>query len=277
MSENMSEVAEFSKSQHQTVALRATYLVLHLIILVLSLFLIISISVDTFKGIKFYDVPSFLRIQTWICVVFLLDFFIELFLARDKKRYFVTRFVFLLVSIPYLAIIDVMDWQFPPTIAYLTQFIPLVRGGYAIAIVVGLFTYNRAAGLFITYLVTLVATVYFASLVFYVFEHEVNPTVTDYFAALWWAAMDVTTVGCNIIAVTPIGRILSVLLAALGMMMFPIFTVYITSVIASKRKSDRSVLTIRPRHPREEDEAKVAEKKEDKKDEPPTAAKSPAP
>jgi voltage-gated potassium channel Kch len=250
----MSETSESAKTPHLSKALRATYLSLHLVILVLSLFLIISISVDTFKGIKFYDVPSFLRIQTWICVVFLLDFFIELVLAHDKKHYLATHFVFFLVSIPYLAIIDIMNWQFPPTIAYLTQFIPLVRGGYAIAIVVGWFTYNRAAGLFITYLVTLVATVYFASLVFYVFEHEVNPTVTDYFAALWWAAMDVTTVGCNIIAVTPIGRILSVLLAALGMMMFPIFTVYITSVITNRRRSQHNLIGIKPRKAHESTE-----------------------
>lgn len=40
--------------------------------------------------------------------------------------------------------------------------------------------------------------------------------------------MDVTTVGSNIYATTAVGKILSVVLAALGMMMFPIFTVYIT-------------------------------------------------
>ena len=51
--------------------------------------------------------------------------------------------------------------------------------------------------------------------------------------------MDVTTVGSNIYAVTSIGKILSVILAALGMMMFPIFTVYITSIVqeANKKKN----------------------------------------
>ena len=48
--------------------------------------------------------------------------------------------------------------------------------------------------------------------------------------------MDVTTVGSNIIAVTPTGRVLSVLLAALGMMMFPIFTVYVTSLVERRNK-----------------------------------------
>ena len=73
----------------------------------------------------------------------------------------------------------------------------------------------------------LLATVYFSSLIFFVIEHKVNPQVTGYD-------------GSNIYAVTPTGRILSVLLAALGMMMFPIFTVYVTSLVqnANKRKNE---------------------------------------
>lgn len=67
-------------------------------------------------------------------------------------------------------------------------------------------------------------------------EHGTNPLVTGYGDALWWAFMDVTTVGSNIIAVTATGRVLSVLLAALGMMMFPIFTVYVTSLVERRNK-----------------------------------------
>ena len=67
-------------------------------------------------------------------------------------------------------------------------------------------------------------------------EHGTNPLVTGYGDALWWAFMDVTTVGSNIIAVTVTGRVLSVLLAALGMMMFPIFTVYVTSLVERRNK-----------------------------------------
>lgn len=64
-----------------------------------------------------------------------------------------------------------------------------------------------------------------------------NPLVVGYGDALWWAFMDVTTVGSNIIAVTVTGRVLSVVLAALGMMMFPIFTVYVTNLI--QRSNDQ--------------------------------------
>ena len=86
----------------------------------------------------------------------------------------------------------------------------------------------------------LLATVYFSSLLFFVIEHDVNPLVVHYTDALWWAFMDVTTVGSNIYAVTATGKILSVVLAALGMMMFPIFTVYVTNWAqqAARRKDD---------------------------------------
>ena len=124
--------------------------------------------------------------------------------------------------------------------SYFLRFIPLVRSGWALAIVVGWLTSNRASGLFVSYLTMLLAMVYFSSLIFFVIEQKVNPEVKDYNDALWWAFMDVTTVGSNIIAITPTGRILSVLLAALGMMMFPIFTVYVTSLVqsANKKKED---------------------------------------
>lgn len=217
---------------------RVLYNILHICVLILSIFLLISISIDTFKNIAFYKAPHFLKVQFWICIFFLFDFFVEMALSERKWHYIWTHFLFFLVAIPYLPIINYFGWKFDPRLTYLLQYIPLVRGGYALALVVGWFTYNKAAGLFVTYLITLLSTVYFASLVFYVFEHDLNVMIVDYTDALWWAAMDVTTVGSNISAVTPVGRILSVLLAALGMMMFPIFTVYVTSLIKSRTQSD---------------------------------------
>ena len=235
---------------------RGIYGILHILILLMSLFLVISISIDTFHNIPFLNQGSYLKIQFWICMFFLFDFLLEFFalakakgihttlleffLSKEKGRYFTSHFIFLLVSIPYLNIIDFYHITFSPEISYFLRFIPLLRGGYALAIVVGWLSGSKASGLFTSYITMLMATVYFASLIFFVLEHKVNPMVTDYWSALWWAFMDVTTVGSNIYAVTPTGKILSVVLAALGMMMFPIFTVYVTSLVqqANKRKEE---------------------------------------
>jgi voltage-gated potassium channel len=48
--------------------------------------------------------------------------------------------------------------------------------------------------------------------------------------------MNVTTVGAAIFPVTAIGKVLAVLLPSLGMMFFPIFTIYVTNLYTTKKK-----------------------------------------
>jgi len=212
------------------ILIKDIYYVLHVIILILSLFLVISISIDTFNNIPFQTETSYLKIQLFICLFFLFDFFLELFLSERKGKYLRTHILFFIISIPYLNIIDYLHIELTEELKYFVRFIPLVRGGYALAIIVGRFTNSKVTGLFISYLTMLLATVYFSSLLFFSIEQDLNPGITNYSDSLWWAFMNVTTVGSNIYAVTIAGKVLSVILAALGMMMFPIFTVYITSV-----------------------------------------------
>lgn len=210
---------------------RGIYGIMHVIILLLSLFLVITISIDTFKGYISIADSRYFKMQLWICLFFLFDFVLEWALSNKKWHYFITHLVFLIISIPYLNIFKYYDIRFAPEVEYFMRFIPLIRGGYALAIVVGWLSYSRASSILVSYLTMLMATVYFASLLFYILEHKINPMATTYGDSLWWAFMDVTTVGSNIYAVTAVGKVMSVLLAALGMMMFPIFTVYITSVV----------------------------------------------
>lgn len=154
---------------------RGIYGILHILILLMSLFLVISISIDTFHNIPFLNQGSYLKIQFWICMFFLFDFLLEFFLSKEKGRYFTSHFIFLLVSIPYLNIIDFYHITFSPEISYFLRFIPLLRGGYALAIVVGWLSGSKASGLFTSYITMLMATVYFASLIFFVLEHKVEP------------------------------------------------------------------------------------------------------
>lgn len=215
------------------------YGILHILILLLSVFLIITISIDTFRNISFLNQENYMEIQLWICSFFMFDFLLEFVLSDHKWKYLRNRFIFFLVSIPYLNIFSYLNLNFSSETYYFLRFIPLVRSGYALAIVVGWLSYNKISSLFISYVTMLMATVYFSSLIFFVLEHAVNPMVTRYTDALWWAFMDVTTVGSNIYAVTATGKILSVVLAALGMMMFPIFTVYVTSLLQKFNAQDK--------------------------------------
>ena len=235
---NISQTERLNHIFHKS----GVYAFLHLLILALSIFLVICISIDSYKNEAFYKEPQFMHVQLWICVIFLADFFIEFFLSPNKKEYLSTRFIFFFVSIPYNAIISHYGWDFSPMLTYCIRYIPLIRGGYAMSIVVSWFTYNRATGLFISYLMTLLFTIYFSSLAFFLFEKGVNPGVKNYGDAVWWAFMDATTVGSNIVAVTTVGKVLSVLLAAIGMMMFPIFTVYVTNILTKHNQQGQNPL-----------------------------------
>lgn len=205
--------------------------VLYVMVFLLSLGLIVYISIDTFTGVDFLKNESYMRFQLWVCVVFMTDFFIELFMADDKWRYIRQRWFFFMVSIPYLNIISLWHIDFSREVLYFLRFVPLVRGALALSIVIGYMTSNRLSSLLFSYLAIMLSVIYFASLIFLEKEQPVNNMVPDYGAALWWACMNATTIGCDIYPVTVAGKILAVILAGMGMMMFPLFTVYITGLV----------------------------------------------
>ena len=210
---------------------------LHVLMIIVSLLLVIDISVDIFNKIPYQTQPTYLRFQLWVCIFFLSELVFEFTLSKRKLHFFLNHFFFVIISIPYLNIINHFKIPLSEEVIYFARFIPLIRGGYALFIVANWFCKSRASSLLVTYLSILFVSVYFSSLMFWYFEQGVNPLVNSYKDAIWWAAMTVTTVGSNIYAVSTVGQILSVVLAALGMMMFPIFTVYITSIIQTKKKN----------------------------------------
>jgi len=207
--------------------------VIHTVILILSLALIAYISYDTFEGIPFLDNYPYMTFQFWVCVVFLLDFFIELILSDNKWRYLLTHWFFFLISIPYLNLIVLLQWTPAEEVMYYLRFVPLVRGAYSLAMVAGYISANRATSLVASYATILVSIVYFASLIFYRQEGTVNSDVATYWDALWWACMNVTTIGCYINPMTAAGMICGVVLAGSGMLMLPLFTAMVVDLVKS--------------------------------------------
>lgn len=210
---------------------------LHVVVLALSVLLIVVISFDTFKSIPFLESRLYMRFQLVICVVFIADFFIELWLtpAGERRAYWRARWLFLLLSVPYLNIIDQYDVALSADTLYFIRFVPLARGGLAMVIVLDYISANRITGLFVSYLSIMVLTIYFAALIFFEREQPVNPGVTSFWDALWWCFMQATTMGCSLVPVTVAGKILSFVVSFMGMIMFPLFTVYLTSLIARHR------------------------------------------
>ena len=184
---------------------------LHLSAFMLSLLLVISISIDTFKGIPFYDDTSYLDLQFWICM---------------------------LLIIPYLTIFNWCGVVLSSEMEFLFRFIPLIRGYISFTVIAYALMRDLTAGLLITYIVVLFSFIYYCSLIFYVLEVDTNPMVHNFWDSLWYSCMTATTAGCSIQAITPVGKVISVLLALAGMMLLPVFTVYLTNIIRTGHLKD---------------------------------------
>ena len=213
---------------------------MNFVVLVLSVLLIVWISIDTFKRVNFLENHAYMTFQFWVCIVFIIDFFVELGYAPDKWKFVRRRFVFLILSIPYLNIINQMDIKLSADALYFVRFIPLARGALALSIVISYLSSNAVTSLFMSYLAIMILVGYFCSLIFYQREAGVNPEVNSYWTALWWSAMNMSTVGCNISPVTVSGKIVAVVLPVAGMIIFPLFTVYLTDFVTRQVKKAKS-------------------------------------
>ncbi|MDE6379811.1 MAG: potassium channel family protein [Muribaculaceae bacterium] len=216
---------------------------MNLVVLGLSAALIAWISYDTFERIDFLQNHAYMTFQFWVCMVFILDFFIGLYYAPKKWSYFKTRILFLLLSIPVLNMVNMLDIKLSPDMLYFARFIPLARGALALAIVVSYVSTNAVTSLFASYITIMLFIAYFCSLIFYQREAGVNPDVNSYWTALWWTMMNLSTVGCSISPVTVAGKIVAVILPISGMIIFPLFTVYLTDYVTRSFKKNNEVPT----------------------------------
>lgn len=206
-------------------------------VMILSAAMIVWISFDTFEKRDLLLDYRYMTFQFWVCIVFIIDFIIVVVTSDDKMRAFRSHLFFLILSIPYLNIINQLDLHLSADALYFIRFVPLARGALAMSIVIGYLSSNAVSSLFIRYLTIMLMTAYFCSLIFFQREYGINPEVTSYGDALWFSFMNLVTVGCNISPVTVAGKIVAVVLPVTGMIIFPLFTVYLTDYVTRNQKS----------------------------------------
>lgn len=149
--------------------------IIHFLVLVLSILLIVYISYDTFNDIPFLENHRYMEFQFWVCIFFLADFFLEWIYSPEKLKYLRARWFFFFISIPYLNIVNYWDIQLPQQALYYLRFIPLARGAYSLALVMGYISKNRATSLLWQYIALVGTLLYMLALLFYYEEHAINP------------------------------------------------------------------------------------------------------
>lgn len=196
-----------------------------------SVILIVSISLEAFGENPFMMMSVYTKIQFFVCVYFIIHFFVLLLIADNKWQYFRRYSFLLIIAIPYLSLISDVHLILNQEQVYFIRLVPLLRGAASLVFIVSIIVKHNTTALFISYLIFLVSIIYFLTLIFFVVEHGANPSVKSYADSLWWAAMTVTTVGSEILPVTIAGKFITTAMALVGLTIFPIFTAYITTLI----------------------------------------------
>lgn len=218
-------------------ATRDPFGLLRLLRLLAGIVLLAAVSWEVLAGDNLRFSQTYLTIQLIVCLVFLADFFVRWAAAGDRGRFLRRNLLYLLISIPWLNISAWCGADMTHDWGLVVGMMPLVRAFLAMAIVVEwLVGDNRIHRLFAAYLFTVVVFTYLSALVFYDYEVAVNPRLHGFGNALWWAWMNVTTVGAEVFPVTAVGKVVCVLLPSLGMLFFPIFTTYILQEYAPRKK-----------------------------------------
>lgn len=213
-------------------------LLLHVLVIAGAVALVLLISFDTFRNISFLGDPTYLKAQFWICMLFLIDITVDFFLSPKKLGYIASHLFFFLICIPYINISDYMGWPIDGEMRFVMRIVPMIRAAYVLALITGTLSRSKVTDMFTCYIILLLTIVYFSSMMFYVEEHAVNPDLTSYWQALWWSLMNMTTAGCYIDEYTTVGRVLSVILSGGGLILFPVFTVYIAHAVAGTPTDD---------------------------------------
>lgn len=218
--------------------LKAVVAAARLMLIGASVWMIAWITRDTINEINLIASPSYMRFQFWVCIFFLAVSGIEIIAAGHGHRlsWLKRHWFFVLVSIPWLSLVKLWGIRLSPDAQFLIRFIPMIRAGYVLALITGTLSSNKAVSIMKVYAMWVAASVYFASLVFFVEEHPVNPQVDTWWSALWWASLCLTTVGSPIHALTATGRVLAVVVSSEGLMLLPVFTVYINHLVSARTR-----------------------------------------
>ena len=203
--------------------------------LIAGIALLVGVSVEVLTGNHHTYSEWYMWLQLVVCIIFIIDFASALVAQDTKHHYYILNLLSLIVSIPYLNILGWLDVPLDRGVAVTVAALPLLRSFVAMGVVVKWFINGKANRLFGAYLFTVVCFTYLAALMFFDYEVGVNEKLNGFGNALWWAWMNVTTVGAAIFPVTAVGKVLAVLLPALGMMFFPIFTIYVTNMYDIKQ------------------------------------------
>lgn len=210
--------------------------VTNILTLIASVVLLVALSIEIiyYRELEAFT-NMFVLATAVVCLIYCFDFFVHMAVSRSPWRFLQRNFIILILSVPYHAIAVMLDIEFGHRMQMILSGIAVLRSVMALYITLRWLIESRATRLLWAYVATVVMCSYFGALLFYEYEAPVNHAVASFGDAMWWSWMNLTTVGAQVFPITTTGKVISVLLPILGMAMFPVFTVYVTSLYDARK------------------------------------------
>lgn len=167
-----------------------------------------------------------------ICLVFLADFFVNLYKAESKLAYLKWGWIDFVSSIPA---IDPLRWGRVSRVIRILRFLRTIK---SLKILIKAIQQSKIESLtLIVLFVTFVSYSACAGLILE-FEKDYNSTINSANAALWWAFLNIMNAKVSIEqALSPEGIVVTIILNKIGLLLFAYFNAIIIAWLLNKRSN----------------------------------------
>ncbi len=209
-----------------------------MVVLVASLAVLFVMLLSIFTPLP-PEVATLLRhADVAICGIFLADFFILLYLHKDRKRYMLTwGWIDLLSSIPLL---EPARWG---RLARLVRLFRVFRGLRGSAGLMRRLLHQRQELTLAAISIFILLVVVFASAAMLIAEADSGSQIDTAEEALWFTLATMTTVGYgDVVPITTFGRVVAAMTMVAGIGIFGAFTALVASLLVSSKEREMAAV-----------------------------------
>lgn len=203
-----------------------------LAMMLLSFISVILIVVMAFVPMATETKRLLFLIDTCICVIFLLHFFVGLFNARDKKSYLKHHWIDFIASIPAIE---------PLRIARVFQILRVIRLIRMTRSIISILLKQRRQATLASLMVAMVTIIAFASVLILLVENGApNANITSAEDAVWWSLVTISTVGYgDYYPVTTVGHVIGGVVIVCGVSFFGVISGYMASIFVAPDEEEQ--------------------------------------